>query len=160
LPGPGIISIFLEEVRPPPELEDVTITFVAELEDIALLVDSLPVLISLTDLKENGVIADTAFWKPLRATGNGVIKPSVVRHGNSLLGKARSQQSTLASQLGTEQYCALYEWWSLGLLWRDATARQFYCRKFHLDSLQLSHHATSFLSPIVGTCTSSSNRER
>ena len=67
MPGPGINSTFLEKLRPPPELEDITLLLTAELEDIALLVESLPVLISLTDLKENGVIADTAPWKPLRA---------------------------------------------------------------------------------------------
>src|SRR5579863_8069694 len=33
--------------------------------------NSLPVLVSLTRLKWNRVIADTAFWKPLRASGNG-----------------------------------------------------------------------------------------
>jgi hypothetical protein len=40
-------------------------------EDIALLVNGLPVLISLTGLKENRTIADTATGKPLRASGNG-----------------------------------------------------------------------------------------
>ena len=43
---------------------------------------------------------------------------------------------------------------------RRSVARQFGRRKFFLYSLRLSHYATSFLSPIGGTCTSSSNRER
>jgi hypothetical protein len=87
LPGPGINSTFVEKLRPPPEFEDVTLLLTAELEDVAVLVDSLPVLISLADLKVNGVIADTAPWKPRRATWNGVIKPSMVRHRNGLLEK-------------------------------------------------------------------------
>jgi hypothetical protein len=39
-----------------------------ELEDIALFVKSLPVLIGLTGLKANGVTADTAFWQPMRVS--------------------------------------------------------------------------------------------
>ena len=40
--------------------------FRADLEYVAFLVNSLPVFISITGLKENRVIADTATWKPLR----------------------------------------------------------------------------------------------
>jgi hypothetical protein len=39
-----------------------------EFQNIALLVQSLPVLIGLTGLKANGVTADTAFWQPMRVS--------------------------------------------------------------------------------------------
>ena len=38
--------------------------FRADLEYVAFLVNSLPVFISVTSLKENRVIADTAIWEP------------------------------------------------------------------------------------------------
>jgi hypothetical protein len=62
--------------------------FEADLEYVAFLVNSLPVFISITGLQWNSVIADTATWKPLRASGNGMIERSVVSHRNSLPGKA------------------------------------------------------------------------
>ena len=49
---------------------------------------------------------------------------------------------------------------SVGLLLGNVLARKFGRRMFLLYSLQFSHYATSFLSTIVGTCTSSSNSER
>jgi hypothetical protein len=39
-----------------------------ELEDIALFVKSLPVLIGLTGLQANRVTADATLWKPLRVS--------------------------------------------------------------------------------------------
>jgi hypothetical protein len=39
-----------------------------------------------------------------------VMERSVISHENYLLGKGRSNQATLVSQLETEQYCALDEW--------------------------------------------------
>jgi hypothetical protein len=49
---------------------------------------------------------------------------------------------------------------SVGLLLRNVLARKFGRWMFLLYSLQFSHYATSFVSTIVGTCTSSSNSER
>jgi hypothetical protein len=49
---------------------------------------------------------------------------------------------------------------SVGLLRRNVLARKFGRRMFLLYSLQFSHYATSFLSTIVGTRTSSRNSER
>src|SRR5271157_4943255 len=45
-------------------------------------------------------------------------------------------------------------------LWRNAVGRQFGRRKHSFFCLQFIHYATSFLSTLAGTCTSSSNRER
>jgi hypothetical protein len=49
---------------------------------------------------------------------------------------------------------------SVGLFLRNATPRQFGHRKLLVFCFQFSRYATSFLSMIVGTCTSSSNKER
>jgi hypothetical protein len=42
----------------------------AELEDIAFLMNRLPVLVSITGLKRNRAIANTATWKLPRASVN------------------------------------------------------------------------------------------
>jgi hypothetical protein len=49
---------------------------------------------------------------------------------------------------------------SVGLLRGNVLARKFGRRMFLLYFLQFSHYATSFLSTIAGTRTSSSNSER
>jgi hypothetical protein len=49
---------------------------------------------------------------------------------------------------------------SVGLLRGNLLARKFGRRMFLPYALQFSRYATSFVSAIVGTCTSSSNSER
>jgi hypothetical protein len=66
--GPGTGYTGGEKIRLQPELENMPLLLQTEFQNIALLVQSLPVLIGLTGLKANGVTADTAFWQPMRVS--------------------------------------------------------------------------------------------
>ena len=65
--GPGMDPTVVEKISLQPELEDMPLLRLqGKFEDIALLVKGLPVLISITGLKANGLIANAALWEPLR----------------------------------------------------------------------------------------------